>query len=215
MDKMYRHQRYFYDFTRKYYLLGRDRLIEKLNVSEGDKVLEIGCGTGRNLAILAKKHPNSRFFGVDASAAMLETAQKTVDSKRLQNIELRNALADEFTFDTTFGLNDRFDVVFFSYSISMIPTWKNALQNALDNLKPGKSVFIVDFYDQHALSAFFRKILVTWLKQFHVNYPADLIPHLKSLEKSGKGSVKIDSIYRSYAFIAEFKTENSTQCNSA
>ena len=33
MDKMYRHQRYFYDLTRKYYLLGRDRLINEMKIS--------------------------------------------------------------------------------------------------------------------------------------------------------------------------------------
>ena len=40
MDKMYRRQRYFYDLTRKYYLLGRDKLIEKMNVADGENVLK-------------------------------------------------------------------------------------------------------------------------------------------------------------------------------
>ena len=61
MDKMYRRQRYFYDLTRKYYLLGRDRLLEKINVRAGENILEIGCGTGRNLIILAKKFPGANF----------------------------------------------------------------------------------------------------------------------------------------------------------
>ncbi len=56
MDGMYRRQRYFYDLTRKYYLLGRDRLIAEMHVRAGENILEVGCGTGRNLLILAKKH---------------------------------------------------------------------------------------------------------------------------------------------------------------
>ena len=81
MDKMYRYQRYIYDLTRKYYLLGRDSLINEMKISEGDNVLEIGCGTGRNLAILARKYPQTNFYGLDASAAMLETAQNKINQK--------------------------------------------------------------------------------------------------------------------------------------
>ena len=54
MDKVYRHQRHFYDFTRHYYLLGRDRLIRELNITPGESVIEIGCGTARNLIRIAQ-----------------------------------------------------------------------------------------------------------------------------------------------------------------
>jgi S-adenosylmethionine-diacylgycerolhomoserine-N-methlytransferase len=63
----------------------------------------------------------------------------------------------------------------------------------------------VDFYDQRDLPAWFRKILQGWLKQFHVKYPAELIPHLEDLEKKGCGKLSVKSIYKSYSFIAEFK----------
>ena len=46
MDTVYRHQRHFYDLTRKFYLLGRDRLIRELQPPRGGVVLELGCGTG-------------------------------------------------------------------------------------------------------------------------------------------------------------------------
>ena len=61
MDRMYRHQRHIYDLTRKFYLLGRDRLIAALDPAAGD-VLEIGCGTGRNLILAARRYPNARFI---------------------------------------------------------------------------------------------------------------------------------------------------------
>ncbi len=205
MDKMYRHQRYFYDLTRKYYLLGRDRLIKEMKISDGENVLEIGCGTGRNLAILAKKHPRINFFGLDASAAMLETARRKVESKNFKNITLKTALADDFSFDKTFNLEKPFDAIFFSYSISMIPPWQESIQNALKNLKSGQSFYIVDFFDQRHLPMWFRKILQTWLKQFHVKYPKDLIPYLEKLEKENEGKLSVKSIFKSYSFIAEFK----------
>jgi S-adenosylmethionine-diacylgycerolhomoserine-N-methlytransferase len=205
MDKMYRHQRYFYDFTRKYYLLGRDKLISEMNVQEGENILEVGCGTGRNLAILAEQYPKTNFFGLDASAAMLETAQKKVVAKNLENVQLQTALADDFAFDKTFGLENPFDSIYFSYSISMIPTWQESIQNALANLKSGRSFYIVDFYDQRDLPKWFQKILQSWLKQFHVKYPRELIPYLKELEQKNFGKLNVKSIYRSYSFIAQFR----------
>ena len=205
MDKMYRYQRYFYDFTRKYYLLGRDRIIKEMKISEGENILEIGCGTGRNLAILARKYPKANFFGLDASAEMLKSANQKIEAKNLLNITLENALADDFAFDETFNLEKPFDAIFFSYSITMIPDWKRAIHNALASLKTGKSFYIVDFYDQRDLPASFRKILQSWLKQFHVVYPKELVPFLEDLQKNGAGKFTLKSIFKSYSFIAEFE----------
>lgn len=205
MDRMYRYQRYFYDFTRKYYLLGRDRLIREMKISDGESVLEIGCGTARNLVILAQKYPRTQFFGLDASAAMLETAHSKIKTKNIENITLKTALANEFSFDETFDSEQKFDAVFFSYSISMIPSWKEAIENALENMKTGKSLYIVDFYTQRNLPRWFGKILQSWLRQFHVKYPADLIPFLQTLQKKDLGKLSVKSIFRSYSFIAEFE----------
>ena len=74
MDRMYRRQRHIYDLSRKFYLLGRDEAIARLRPARGDKVLEIGCGTGRNLIKLARAYPEARLFGLDVSREMLATA---------------------------------------------------------------------------------------------------------------------------------------------
>lgn len=203
MDNMYRYQRYFYDLTRKYYLLGRDKLIAEMDVQANENVIEVGCGTARNLKILAKKYPNTNFFGLDASSEMLKTAkEKTADIK---NINLKVALADDFNFRNTFDLEKPFDTIYFSYSISMIPPWKESIENALDNLKKGGRFYIVDFYDQKDLPVFFQKLLQNWLKQFHVQFWSDLMPHLESLEQQGFGKLKITPLYRRYSFMAEFQ----------
>ena len=75
MDAIYRYQRYVYDATRKFYLLGRDRLIDELAPPPGGRVLEIACGTGRNLIAAARRYPGARFYGFDISPAMLDTAR--------------------------------------------------------------------------------------------------------------------------------------------
>ena len=207
MDRMYRFQRYFYDLTRKYYLLGRDRLIDDMEITAGDNVLEIGCGTGRNLILLGRKCPEANLFGLDASAEMLRTAEERIRKTGL-HIELKTALADDFGFDTSFGLEKPFDVVFFSYSISMIPTWRESIDNALPNLKPGGTLYIVDFYDQEDLPRWFRRLLQAWLKKFHVQYWHDLLPYLKSMETEGLGIFQLTPRHRRYSFIARFKKSN-------
>ncbi|MEI9924051.1 MAG: class I SAM-dependent methyltransferase [Bradyrhizobium sp.] len=67
MNRMYRRQRHIYDGTRRYYLLGRDQLISGLQPGAGASVLEIGCGTGRNLVLAGRLYPDARFFGIDVS----------------------------------------------------------------------------------------------------------------------------------------------------
>lgn len=202
MDRMYRLQRHLYDATRKYYLLGRDRMLDEMDVGPGESVLEAGCGTARNLIILGRRHPEAKLFGLDASSVMLETAQAKIKAAGVKSISLKTALADGFAFDRTFGLAEPFDKIFFSYSISMISPWRESIDNALRNLKPGGELCIVDFYDQADLPVPFRKFLKWWLSKFHVQFRLELISHLRSLEENG-ASVRIESLFRRYSFITK------------
>ena len=93
MDRIYRQQRHVYDVTRKYYLLGRDRLIRRLDPPAGGRVLEIGCGTARNLIVAARAYPDVRFFGIDISSEMLETARRAGRARGF-GLDIRLARAD-------------------------------------------------------------------------------------------------------------------------
>ena len=115
MDRMYRYQRYFYDLTRKYYLLGRDALIREMDVKPGDRILEMGCGTARNLILLGKMHPDIELYGLDASEEMLKTAEKmAVRAGMDHRIHLQPCLAEQLDYKKTFGLDAPFDSIFFS-----------------------------------------------------------------------------------------------------
>src|ERR1700722_16268576 len=104
MDRMYRRQRYIYDLSRKFYLLGRDEAIARLHPAPGDKVLEIGCGTGRNLIKLAQAYPEARLFGLDVSREMLATAAASSAHARLASrIALAQADATAFDPQALFG----------------------------------------------------------------------------------------------------------------
>src|ERR1700677_1147719 len=109
MNEMYRWTRYVYDLTRKYYLLGRDRLLREMKLQPGDRVLEIGCGTARNLIRLARQRPDVACYGLDASNEMLETAAGKVRRRGLESrITLRPCLAEELDHARTFGLDAPF-----------------------------------------------------------------------------------------------------------
>ena len=105
MDRLYRRQRHFYDVTRKHYLLGRDRMIDGLAPPSNSRVLEIGCGTARNLVAAARAWPEAQFFGIDISAEMLDTARRVVGRAGLAaRIELARGDATAFDPAWLFGV---------------------------------------------------------------------------------------------------------------
>lgn len=169
MDKVYRGQRHIYDLTRKYYLFGRDQLIFELGCTPGMAVLELGCGTGRNLELIRKFWPDVHCHGLDISSEMLKNARKRLGTGG------HLALADATDFDTSalFG-RKRFDRVVLSYAVSMIPDWQAALSRAAAALAPGGSLHVVDFGDCDGLPGPLRRLLYGWLARFHVSPRRDL-----------------------------------------
>ncbi len=206
MDAMYRWTRYVYDFTRKYYLLGRDRLLHDMEIKPGDRVLEIGCGTARNLILLARLQPSIRCYGLDASTEMLATAAAKVKAAGLEKrITLKHCLAEELDHARTFGLEAPFDAAFFSYSLSMIPTWPKAIDAALANIRRGSAFYVVDFWDQGSWPGWFRYILKRWLDYFHVVHRPELLDHLRQLDEQNVGKLTLKSVAGRYAYIASFR----------
>ncbi len=163
MDEVYRGQRHIYDLTRKYYLFGRDTLIAGLNARTGMRVLEVACGTGRNLAKVGKTWPGVRLFGLDISAEMLKSARAAVGA------EARLGEGDACAFDPQSLLGEpAFDRIMLSYSLSMIPDWEGALDHAAGLLAAGGSLHVVDFGDLQGLPGPFQTLLRRWLAKFHV-----------------------------------------------
>ncbi len=212
MDGVYRYQRYIYDFTRKYYLFGRDRLIDRMAPSPGNRVVEIGCGTARNLIRLAKRYPQTRLFGLDASGAMLETAAKAIEKAGLSGrIALAQGYAEALS-PALFGLDQPFDDAVFSYSLSMIPDWEQALRAARGALSPAGRIHIVDFGDLQAMPALARKALLKWLRLFHVSPRREL---LGQLEQSQQKSEYFQMLGGRYAFVLSCRGSNfSLPCRS-
>ena len=202
MDRMYRRQRHIYDLSRKFYLLGRDEGIARLRPASGDKMLEIGCGTGRNLVKLAQAYPEARLFGVDVSREMLATAaESTARAGLASRIVLAQADATAFDPRRLFGCAS-FERVMISYALSMIPPWHEALAQALDVVAPSGTLQIVDFGDCAGLPRPFKAGLGRWLAAFDVSPRGDLAGVLEKLAAERGMTCEIENWFRGYAILA-------------
>lgn len=198
MDAIYGWQRHFYDLTRKYYLLGRDRLIRDLDVPAGGAVLELGCGTGRNLAAAGVRYPDARLYGLDISDEMLKSARRNLRGVQGQS-QVAQGDATRFDAQALFG-RDGFERVFLSYTLSMIPDWQAAIEAGLDALAPGGRLHVVDFGQQRRLPRWFRTMLRRWLARFDVTPRADLMDQCKRLAARRGLRCEVRSLYRDYAW---------------
>ena len=203
MDDIYRVQRHFYDLTRKPYLLGRDVLIRELNVPAGGRVLEIGCGTARNLLCIARRYPQALCFGVDLSTVMLETALAAIArEKTADRVWVEQADATDFDPVLLFGVGE-FDRVILSYTLSMIPDWEQALRHAALLLAPGGSLHIADFGDQAGLPGWFKHVLFGWLQMFSVTPRLALRDQLPMIASACGCVSRFRNLYRGYVALAE------------
>lgn len=190
MDQVYRRQRLFYDATRKFYLLGRDHLLHELAPAPGANILEIACGTGRNLDQIDHRYPDRHLFGLDISTEMLRSARAKLGDRA----QLEQGDACDFNPETMFG-QAKFDRIVMSYSLSMIPDWQGAIAQALLHLAPGGELHIVDFGDQKHMPRWFNMALRHWLSRFHVT-PRDTL--LATLQSDGAWDVTYKPLFRSY-----------------
>ena len=140
-----------YDAFRASLLHGRQELIDSLEISAGDRVVELGCGTGSSLERIGEK------IGSLASLQMVDLCPALLDLARQRAARYANVQVVEA--DATFWQPDEpVDIVFLSYALTMIPDWSAVIANAHAMLRPGGRIGLVDFHlptPGGALSNFF------------------------------------------------------------
>ena len=142
LQKFYAPQAVRYDAFRERLLHGRRELIERLAIAPGSTVIDMGGGTGRNLDYFgARMLSLARVEVVDLCPALLEQARRRCE--RWPDVAVA-VEADATTYRPSIGVN-RADCVIFSYSLTMIPDWRRAINNALRILRPGGLIGVVDF----------------------------------------------------------------------
>ena len=149
LQRFYGPQATRYDVFRERLLHGREELIERLALPPGSTVVDLGGGTGRNLDFFGPRLLSlARVEIVDICPALLDQAR--LRCARWPEIAFA-VEADATTYRpkllTRQGPgSDRVDCVIFSYSLSMMPDWRRALNNALRILRPGGLIGVVDFH---------------------------------------------------------------------
>lgn len=144
LESFYGPQAAQYDAFRDRLLHGREALVADIETALGDglqgaRLVELGAGTGRNLEFFGPRIEDfAEVTLVDLCPALLHQARaKFADNTQVHLIE-----ADA----TRYRPAHRVDAVYCAYSLTMIPDWQSAIDNALAMLKPGGILGVVDFY---------------------------------------------------------------------
>jgi S-adenosylmethionine-diacylgycerolhomoserine-N-methlytransferase len=170
-----------------------------MEAHDGARVLEIGCGTGRNLIVAARKYPGARCYGIDVSTEMLNSATRAISRAGLKaRVHVAHADATQFDPGLLFGV-EQFDRIFISYSLSMIPQWQSVVSAAISHLAPQGELWIVDFGSQERLPVAFRRLLWRWLGAFQVAPRDDLEATLKMRAAACGATLAFARPYRGYA----------------
>ena len=170
IERYYQLHSRIYDATRWSFLFGRTAILDDIAAAATPaRILEVGCGTGKNLENLAVRFPDASITGVDLSETMLELAGgKTARFGERVKLEHR-------AYGAPLGDQPGFDLVLFSYALSMFnPGYETAIAAARRDLLPGGHIAVVDFHGT-PLPAFAR-----WMGVNHVRMDGQLQPPLRA-----------------------------------
>ncbi len=172
----------------------RRRTVKALGLKPGNRVLEVGCGTGRNLRLLSSAVGTSgHIYGVDLSEGMLGRAKALTERHQLANVTLLHEDA------AAYGLPEQVDAALFSLSYATMPHRQQVLQHAWKQLKPGGRLVIMDArIPEGLLGKLYRPFLRLFLKLTVLGNPdVDILQDLRELA----GEIEIEMLFLETYFI--------------
>jgi S-adenosylmethionine-diacylgycerolhomoserine-N-methlytransferase len=142
LDSFYAPQAAEYDRFRQRLLPGRSQLMANIPLPKEGVWIDFGGGTGSNLELVQDKLPElKKIYVVDLARSLLKVCDQRIEKHHWPNV--RTVFCDAQKFEPDEG---QADVITFSYSLTMMPSWQEVVSNAFRLLKPGGWLGMVDFY---------------------------------------------------------------------
>ena len=144
---------------------GRLQAIQRMSIQPGERVLEVGVGTGINLSLYPKQ---AMVTGIDFSVSMLEKARDRVARKGLRNMRLLQMDAADLKFS-----DDSFDIVYAPYLISVVPDPVRVAREMRRVCRPGgRIIFLNHFLSPNPLLSRAERMISPFT--IHIGFKADL-----------------------------------------
>ncbi len=184
MENFYAGQAEHYDDFRKRLLQGREEVYQRLGQANAGTWVDFGGGTGANLEFIGPSISKfQNIYVVDLAESLLGVVEKRVRKNGWENVQAVAADATRWT-----PPEGQVDVVTFSYSLTMIPDWYGAIENALRILRPGGGIGVIDFYVSRKYPSesrvrhgwWTRNFWPLWFSSDNVFPSSDHLPFLES-----------------------------------
>jgi phosphatidylethanolamine/phosphatidyl-N-methylethanolamine N-methyltransferase len=144
---------------------GRITAIQRLGISRGDQILEVGVGTGINIPL----YPDTcQIMGIDLSDSMLEKARTRIARHGVRNVRLLQMDAAALNFP-----DNSFDIVYAPYVISVVPDPVQVVSEMRRVCRPGgRFVLLNHFLSTNRLLARIERVISPMT--VHIGFKADL-----------------------------------------
>jgi phosphatidylethanolamine/phosphatidyl-N-methylethanolamine N-methyltransferase len=163
---------------------GRLQAIQRMNIQPGERVLEVGVGTGINLALYPRE---AAVTGIDFTAAMLEKARERAARKGAAPVRLLQMDAADLKF-----ADDSFDIVYAPYLISVVPDPVKVAQEMSRVCRPGgRIIFLNHFLSPNLLLSRIERLISP--ATIHIGFKSDVdLPAF--LAQAGVKPVSIEKV---------------------
>ena len=154
IEKAYKRYARFYDIVfGAVFQPGRKAIIDRMNCSPGERILEVGVGTGLSLPLYSK---NVLVTGIDISRDMLAQAQARKEREQLDNIVQLSVMdAENMEFE-----DSSFDKVIAMHVASVVPDPERLVEEMRRVCKPnGWIIFVNHFHSQNPVLGAFESLL--------------------------------------------------------